>query len=101
MLFYCSSSFTTDSVTNTTLQMAPKLVRNDPACAGKLQLVRNWFDLLLKLGPSYGYFPEPFKCFIIVALNMPEAHSLFKDLGVQVTTGYCFLGGIIGNDESK
>ena len=36
---------------------------DDSACAGKLQLVRNWFDLLLKIGPLYGYFPEPSKCF--------------------------------------
>ena len=75
---------------------------DDSACAGKLQLVGNWFDLLLKLGPSYGYFPEPSKCFIIVAVrDIIAAHCLFKDLGVQVTTGHCFLGGIIGNDESK
>ena len=33
--------------------------------------------------------------------DIPAAHSLFKDLEVQVTTGHCFLGGIIGNDESK
>ena len=67
-----------------------------------LQMVGNWFDLLLKLDPSYGYFPEPSKCFIIVApSDIPAAHSLFKDLGVQVTTGHHFLGGIIGNDESK
>ena len=57
---------------------------DDSACAGKLQLVRNWFDLLLKLGPSYGYFPEPSKCFIIVApSDIPAAHSLFKDLGYK------------------
>ena len=56
---------------------------DDSACAGELQMVGNWFDLLLKLGPSYGYFPEPSKCFIIVApSDIPAAHSLFKDLGV-------------------
>ena len=34
--------------------------------------------------------------------DIPAAHSLFKDLGVQVTIGHHFLsGGIIGNDESK
>ena len=68
-------------------------------------MVGNWFDLLLKLGPSYGYFPEPSKCFIIVASSdIPAAHSLFKDLQVQVTTGHPghrFLGGTTGNDESK
>ena len=31
---------------------------------------------------------------------MPEAHSLLKDLGVQVTSGHRLLGGIIASEES-
>ena len=36
-------------------------------CAGSLDDIRCWLDRLLELGPSYGYFPEPRKSYLVVA----------------------------------
>ena len=38
---------------------------------------------------------------IVAPSHIIALHCLFKDLGVQVTAHHCFLGGIIGNDESN
>ena len=37
--------------------------------------MRIWFDALLKLGPTYGYYPKPAKC---ILLAKPE---VLRDLG--------------------
>ena len=57
LFFFCGGSSTTTSVIKA--GNSPNGIKVGTLCAGKLQLIRNWFDLLLKLGPSYGYFPEP------------------------------------------
>ena len=61
---------------------------DNSACAGKLQFVKEWFEILQKSGPSDGYFPEPSKSFVIVTSHeMQFAQNLFKDLGHR------FIGG--------
>ena len=36
---------------------------DDANCAGKLNLLRDWFDALKMRGPAFGYFLEPTKKF--------------------------------------
>ena len=43
---------------------------DDSVCAGSLGDIRCWLDRLLELGPSYGYFPEPHKSYLVVAPNI-------------------------------
>ena len=43
---------------------------DDSVCAGSLDDIRCWLDRLLELGPSYGYFPEPHKNYLVAAPNI-------------------------------
>jgi len=67
-----------------------------------LKNLREWFLLLCSRGPHFGYFPEPSKCFLVVApskLNL--ANDIFGPLGIQVVTGHRFLGGFIGDLDER
>jgi hypothetical protein len=67
------------------------------ACAPLLDL-KNWFNKLLHHGTSYGYYPEPKKCGLIVNQdNFLNASQLFSELGVKVSR---VLGSFIGDQDS-
>ena len=56
-----------------------------------------WLDKLIQLGPAYGYFAEPTKSVLVVAPQFEDvAKNCFKDLGITVSSGHRFLGGVIG-----
>ena len=51
----------------------------------------------MELGPSYGYFPEPRKSYLVVALSITHlASDAFAGLGISVVCSHSFLGGVIG-----
>eukprot|EP00731_Ephydatia_muelleri_P014458 Em0008g178a len=73
---------------------------DDSACAAKLPKLREWFEHLCKLGPAYGYYPEPQKTVVVVdEVDEAEANACFSDSGVKVVRGQCYLGGFIGDPE--
>ena len=75
---------------------------DDANCAGRLKLLRDWLDALIKKGPYFGYFPEPSKSFLIVDPDLvQDAQDLFCDIGVQVVTSQRLLGGHIGTAEGR
>ena len=39
---------------------------NDASAGGKLAQLRAWWDLVVALGPGYGYFANPSKTWLIV-----------------------------------
>ena len=41
---------------------------DDSACAGPLHSVHSWLDHLIERVPTYGYFAEPTKSVVVVAL---------------------------------
>ena len=52
--------------------------------------------------PAQGYYPEPNKSILVVALeNVPRAEEHFRGLGIWVVTGHRYLGGFIGDVEAK
>ena len=54
----------------------------------------------MKVGPSYGYHPEPSKSFIVVNTNyLDEAHSPFDDPNMNVVTSHRLLGGVVGESS--
>ena len=66
---------------------------DDSVCAGSLDDIRCWLDHLLELGPSYGYFPEPHKSYLVVAPNITHlASDAFAGLGISVVCSHSFLG---------
>ena len=66
---------------------------DDSVCAGSLDEIRCWLDRLLELGPSYGYFPEPHKSYLVVAPNITHlASDAFAGLGISVVCSLLFGG---------
>ena len=89
---------------------------DDSACAGKLPRIRLWLDKLIQLGPGYGYFAEPTNSVLVVVPQYEDAEptksvlvvvpqyedaakDYFKDLGITVSSGHRFLGGVTGTPE--
>ena len=74
---------------------------DDSGAAGKLAVIKIWWDALQRLGPSYGYYPKPSKSWLVVKEEHYEkAKEMFKD--VQITTkGQRYLGSCIGTNEGK
>ena len=73
---------------------------DDSACVGTFSSLRMWIQKLCRLGPSYGYYPEPKKTVIVVDIKDEEsANACFHNSGIKVVNGYCFLGGFIGSKE--
>ncbi len=61
---------------------------DDSSVCGNLLSLRNWLCQLIKLGPHYGYYPEPPKCYLIVHESQLDiARNIFSDTGVHVVTG--------------
>uniref|UniRef100_A0A1X7TK22 Reverse transcriptase domain-containing protein n=1 Tax=Amphimedon queenslandica TaxID=400682 RepID=A0A1X7TK22_AMPQE len=75
---------------------------DDSSAIGGLSQLHVWFDLLIEIGPHYGYFPEPRKSSLIIKSNVSvEDTRGFSDVGVNVVTSCRFLGGIIGSDVGR
>ena len=75
---------------------------DDASALGSLPSLLLWFEKLQRVGPSFGYFPEPSKCSVIVKeLMVDHASSMFEGTGVKVVTSCHFLGGVIGDHSSK
>lgn len=66
-----------------------------------LSHLQQWWDLLIDIGPSYGYFPNSRKTYLLVKPEcVDEAKSLFSDTMVNITdAGHRYLGSVIGTDE--
>jgi len=75
---------------------------DDASASGTLSELHNWFNLLCSCGPSFSYYPEPTKSFVVVNEQWTgEAAAIFGDLGVQVVTRHRFLGGFIGSSSER
>ena len=71
---------------------------NDASACGLICLLHGWFNDLLRLGPSYGYFAEPSKCSLVVdKLLKDEAGEICKSFNINIVTNQRFLGGMIGD----
>ena len=73
---------------------------DDAAMQGPLYRVAACFKLLCKVGPMFGYFPEPEKSFAICPLEgETEVKAVFlaEDLAVQTCRGHRYVGGYVGS----
>ena len=74
------------------------------ALQGPASRVAELFQLLCRLGPSVGNFPEPEKCWVICPQSSkPHARKVFTDASLPVS--YCqgkqYVGGFIGSREKR
>ena len=68
---------------------------------GKLDVLRGWWDKLEVLGPSFGYYPNPSKTWLITKEeHLNQAIDTFKNTDIKVTKeGRCHLGSPLGSKE--
>ena len=74
---------------------------DDASAAGCLQALREWWDTLVSIGPSYGYFPNATKTWLLVKQDLSQdARTIFQDTQISITTdGRPVLGSPIGTRE--
>ena len=60
-----------------------------------------WWDEILSRGPSFGYFPNPLKSWLVVKPELVStAKSIFADVNINITSeGRCYLGSPIGSSQ--
>ena len=74
---------------------------DDAAAVGKIVDLREWWDRLSTLGPSFGYFPNASKTWLVTKEGLQDtADSIFSNTGVNVTVnGRPYLGAALGSQE--
>ena len=74
---------------------------DDAAAGAQLQQLRHWWDVLISIGPQYGYYPNEVKTHMVVKPDKEEeARRVFHDTAVQITCeGRKYLGGVLGTDS--
>ena len=74
---------------------------DDASAVGKISSLCDWWNRLSSLGPSYGYFANASKTWLITKQqHLEAAQSCFLGAGVNITTeGRPYLGSPIGTDE--
>ena len=72
---------------------------DDAAAVGKVSDLREWWEMLTKEGPSFGYFPNPNKTWLVTKEGFHTLGSYFFDwTGVNTTSdGRPYLGAPIGS----
>ena len=74
----------TNQADNTTKTAA---YADDLTAVGTVMPLRNWWEMLCRLGPKFGYFPEGSKSWLIVKeKEVQKAQSVFKDTNIKITT---------------
>jgi hypothetical protein len=78
---------------------------DDAGALGSFDDIIRMFTELMKIGPDFGYFPNPSKSILITPtskLDYAEQHfNHTYDLGVSVCSGHRYLGGFIGDTASR
>ena len=59
---------------------------DDAAAGGSLKALQQFWTLLVRHGPAYGYFPKPSKSFLVIKPgHHADAKRIFSGTGVQFT----------------
>ena len=74
---------------------------DDASASGQLRSLLEWWTKLSTIGPSYGYFPNAAKTWLVVhPVHLEEARLLFVNTGVQISTdGRRELGAPLGSSS--
>ena len=102
MFMYVIETFPLTRSINDPEQWTQLWYADDASASGTLPELRNWFNQLCSYGPSFGYYPEATKSFVVINERWKsDAAVVFGDLGVQVVTGQRILGGFIGSPKES
>ena len=98
----------TNPILHTLKRFAPDVsqvwLADDATGAGKLQPLKQWWDLIKKEGVKYGYFVKPTKSWLILKDNskLTECKELFASSPINITVeGKRHLGAAIGSPDYK
>ena len=71
---------------------------DDLSAVGKGEGLKPWWDALAEIGPSFGYFPQPKKSWLIVKPQFEEKiREIFQGTEIQISVrGERHLGAVIG-----
>ena len=59
---------------------------DDAAAGGILRSLRSWWDTLVENGPSFGYYPNALKTYLVVKPGKEDkARTIFEGMAVQIT----------------
>ena len=74
---------------------------DDASADGDLQGLCCWWNKLSRLGPDYGYFPNPIKtCLIVKPSLLRRAKTLFRGTGIVVLdSGKRQMGSALGSED--
>ena len=77
------------------------MIPDDASATGGVTQLRNWWRSLCDIGPSFGYYPNPSKTWLVVKDGShAAAAAAFGDTEVKLTTdGRPYLGSPIGTSE--
>ena len=75
---------------------------DDAGVGGTFEALRKNMRYLLVRGPPQGYLPDLTMSILVVSPhNVQQSEEQFHGMGVQVVTVSLYLGGFIGDQESK
>ena len=76
---------------------------DDANGGGRISQLKSWWNILTKIGPSFGYYPNAEKTWLLVKEEHFElATTTFQSTGVQITTeGRQLLGAPLGTSKFK
>ena len=74
---------------------------DDSAAFGPLEHLRSWWDRLTTEGPSYGYFANPSKTWLVTKdSHLQNVAKIFAGSGVNITpNGRPYLGAALGSPD--
>ena len=75
---------------------------DDATAAGRIEKLRDWWNALVTLGPTFGYNVNPSKTHLVVKeIHHSTATSVFGDTQIKITTeGKPHLGAALGTSPS-
>ena len=90
-----------DSLSRDTPELRQIWYADDASAGGKLTNLKKWWDNLSRVGPSFGYFVNPQKTWLVTKDNfLSSASEMFEDTMVNITTdGRSVLGSPVGKPE--
>ena len=76
---------------------------DDLSAAGRISELKVWWDNLIKLGPKFGYYPQPSKSWLIVKEHQEhKAKATFINTKIDITKdAKRHLGAIIGSESFR
>ena len=90
-----------DSLSRDTSELRQIWYADDVSAGGKLTNFKKWWDNLSHEGPSFGYFVNPQKTWLVTKDNfLSSASKMFDDNMVNITTdGRPVLGSPVGKPD--